>query len=90
MLNLQCVGPPVEIFNRQSQNKTGALGRDKARNISLGVVNKWKEMMNVSHGWDCLGEMTRLRENISLNREPWIISTFKKWGEKEEPTTETT
>lgn len=49
MLNLQCVGLPVEMFNRQSQNKTGALGRDKARNISLGIVSKWKEMMNISY-----------------------------------------
>lgn len=88
MLNLQCVGPPVEMFNRQSENKTGALGSDGARNISLGIVSKWK-MMNISHEWDCLGEVTRLRENRSLNTEPWIISTFKKWGEKEEPTIET-
>lgn len=90
MLNLQCVGLPVEMFNRQSQNKTGALGRDKARNISLGIVSKWKEMMNISYEWDCLGEMTKLRENRSLDTEPWIISTLKKWGEKEEPSTENT
>ena len=40
----------MEMFNRQSQNKTGASGRDGARDISLGIVSKWEEMTNFRHG----------------------------------------